>query len=72
VPPGDSIAFSSSRPHYYSNHGDVPAQAVFFVDGRGGTVESDPAGAVADEDVAGILARIGLDNGQGSEVPGAS
>ncbi|MBO9521406.1 MAG: helix-turn-helix domain-containing protein [Nocardioidaceae bacterium] len=72
VPPGDSIAFSSSRPHYYSNHGDVPAQAVFFVDGRGDTVESDPAGGVGEEDVAGILARIGLDNGQGGDGQGGA
>ena len=60
IEPGDSLAFNSSRPHYYSNHGEADAKAVFFVDGRGGTVETAGSGAIEDEDVAGILAKIGL------------
>jgi mannose-6-phosphate isomerase-like protein (cupin superfamily) len=32
--PGDSIAFDSSLPHRLENAGDVPAHAIWFVEGR--------------------------------------
>ena len=33
--PGDSIAFDSTTPHRFSNRGDVPVHAIWFVVGRG-------------------------------------
>ncbi len=60
VAAGDSIAFASTRPHFYSNDTDQDARAVFFVHGG----EGDPAGwdATADDaaGVAGILANLGF------------
>jgi len=29
--PGDSVCFESTRPHAYSNHGEVPAVGVWVV-----------------------------------------
>ena len=34
--PGDSIAFDSTMPHRLFNAGDVPAEGIWFVFGRGG------------------------------------
>jgi mannose-6-phosphate isomerase-like protein (cupin superfamily) len=34
--PGDSIAFDSTMPHRLFNAGDVPAEGIWFVIGRGG------------------------------------
>jgi transcriptional regulator with XRE-family HTH domain len=33
--PADSIAFDSTTPHRFSNRGDVPVHAIWFVVGRG-------------------------------------
>ena len=33
--PGDAISFDSAVPHRLFNAGDVPARAVWFVQGRG-------------------------------------
>lgn len=66
VRPGDSIAFDSTRPHFYSNETDQDAQAVFFVDNRAyGAPGGDAAGT---EGMAGILAqlRFGADLQAGS------
>jgi mannose-6-phosphate isomerase-like protein (cupin superfamily) len=34
--PGDSISFQSTKPHRLRNAGDVPAEAIWLVAGRGG------------------------------------
>ncbi|GAA1552284.1 XRE family transcriptional regulator [Kribbella sancticallisti] len=69
VGPGDSIAFDSTRPHYYSNETDQDAKAVFFVDNR----ERDEVGQAADgADDANGVARILTDLGLAADPPAES
>ncbi|MCW2530322.1 MAG: transcriptional regulator [Pseudonocardiales bacterium] len=43
---GDSLNFDSIRPHMYVNHGDQPAQGLWFVIGRREFSQSMPASGV--------------------------
>jgi transcriptional regulator with XRE-family HTH domain len=60
VAAGDSIAFSSTRPHFYSNDTDHDARAVFFVHSGEGDPALPEAGPAEAEGMAGLLANLGL------------